>query len=199
MIGTHTEPPDRLGGTQGNELLTSAAAVVLTVLLLAEGITLLFLGGLLTEHMFIGLLLIPPVLLKLASTGYRFISYYAGAARYRAKGPPPMVLRVLAPLLVLTTVVIFATGVALLLLGHKSDTLVTLHKVSFIVWSACFGVHFLWHLPHVWTALTQGRGSSRPAGSGLRGLAVIASLGGGTVLAVALLSLIDGWQRGPFG
>src|SRR6185312_8876131 len=149
--------------------------------------------------MFIGLVLIPPIVLKLASTGYRFVRYYARAGRYRVKGPPPPALRALAPLLVVTTILIFATGVGLLLLGHKSDLLLELHKVSFIVWSACFGVHFLWHLPHVWNALAACRRARRPAGSALRGLAVTASLGAGTVLAVALLSLIEGWHRGPFG
>jgi hypothetical protein len=199
VIATRTEQPGRLGGTRGNELLTSATAVVLTALLMAEGVTILWLGGLLTEHMFIGLVLIPPIVLKLASTGYRFLRYYARAARYRAKGPPPMVLRALAPVLVATTILIFATGVGMLARGHRSDLLLEAHKVSFIVWSGCFGVHFLWHLPQVWQALVAGRGARRPAGSTLRGLAVAASLGAGTVLAVALLSAIQGWRRGPFG
>ena len=190
---------ERQGGTRGHELLTSGTAVVLTVLLIAEGVTLIWLGPLLTEHMFIGLLLIPPIALKLASTGYRFMRYYLGSARYRVKGPPPPALRALAPLLVVTTILIFATGVGLLLVGHKSDLLLELHKVSFIVWSACFGVHFLWHTPHVWDALAAGRRTRRPAGSTLRGLAVAASLAAGTVLAMALLSLIEGWHRGPFG
>ncbi len=73
----------RLGGVERNELLTVAAASVLTILLLAEGVTLLDMRGLLREHMFIGLVLIPPLLLKLASTGYRFARYYTGAAAYR--------------------------------------------------------------------------------------------------------------------
>ncbi len=187
-----------LGGMEGNELLTSATGVVLTALLLAEGATIIWLGGLLTEHMFIGLVLIPPVALKLASTGYRFLRYYAGSVRYRAKGPPPLALRLLAPVLVALTLLIFATGVGMLLLGHRSDLLLNLHKLSFIVWSVCFGVHFLWHLPHVWVSLATGRRARRPAGSTLRGLAVAASIGAGAVLAVALLSLIEAWQRGPF-
>jgi hypothetical protein len=199
VISTRTEQPGRLGGTRGNELLTTATAVVLTALLMAEGVTLLWLGGLLTEHMLIGLMLVPPIVLKLASTGYRFVRYYAGTARYRAKRPPPLVLRALAPLLVATTILILASGVGMLALGHKSDLLLELHKVSFIAWSACFGVHFLWPVPHVWDALAAGRRGRRPAGSTLRGLAVVASLGAGTVLAVELLSLIEGWQRGSFG
>ena len=97
--------------------------------------------------MFIGMALIPPVLLKLGSTGYRFARYYTGARVYREKGPPPLLLRLLAPLLVITTIIIFATGVVLLVSGHRSDLVFNLHKVSFIVWSGCFGVHFLAHAP----------------------------------------------------
>ncbi len=50
----------RFGGIEGNEILTSAAAVLLTVLLLAEGVTILRIGGLVSAHMFIGMVLIPP-------------------------------------------------------------------------------------------------------------------------------------------
>ncbi len=189
---------DRLGGTEGNEILTSATAVVLTALLIAEGVTIVWLGGLLTEHMFIGLVLIGPVVLKLGSTGYRFARYYAGARRYREKGPPLLALRLLAPVLVTATLVIFATGVALLIIGHRSDLVLELHKIGFIVWGACFAVHVLCHLPWVWHALGASRSDSRRErvpGSGLRGALVGASLGGGVGLALALLSLIEGWRR----
>jgi hypothetical protein len=101
VISTRAE---RLGGTEGNEILTSAAAVVLTLLLIAEGVTIVLIGDLLSAHMFIGMALIPPVLLKLGSTGYRFARYYTGARIYREKAPPALVLRLLAPVLVITTI-----------------------------------------------------------------------------------------------
>lgn len=184
-------------GTEGNELLTSATGAVLTALLIAEGITILWLRGLRIEHMFIGLVLIPPIALKLGSTGYRFVRYYSGAPLYRAKGPPQLALRLLAPLLVVTTVIVFASGVALLLIGHRSDVVLELHKVSFIVWGACFGVHFLWYLPRAWDTLATSLRASRAArapGSLVRGLLVSASIGGGLALALALLSLIESWH-----
>jgi hypothetical protein len=141
--------------------------------------------------------LIPPVLLKLGSTGYRFARYYTGARAYREKRPPALLLRLLAPLLVITTLTISATGVVLLLTGHRSDLVFNLHKVSFIVWSGCFGVHFLAHAPQTARALQAGaRRSSgrRIPGSELRIALVIASIGGGLALAVAVLSLITGWH-----
>jgi hypothetical protein len=195
-------PTDPAAGTEGNELLTSATAAVLTALLLAEGVTIIWLGGLRTEHMFIGLLLVPPVLLKLGSTGYRMGRYYEGAATYRAKGPPLLPLRLLAPALVALTVLVFATGIALLFLGHRSDTLLQLHKLGFFAWGVLFAVHFLWYLPRAWHALRASWTASRAErvpGSRLRALLVSASLGGGLVLALALLSLIERWHGGHGG
>src|SRR3954468_13035672 len=123
-----------LGGTEGNELLTSMSAVVLTGLLAAEGYTIVQMRGLVGVHMFIGLALIPPVLLKLGRTGSRFVRYYAGSRAYRAKGPPLLPLRLLAPVLVAATIAVLVTGVLLLAAGHKSGALLEIHKVSFIVW-----------------------------------------------------------------
>jgi hypothetical protein len=181
----------RLGGVEGNELLTISTAAVLTLLLLAEGVTILRIGGLRNEHMFIGMALIPPVVLKLASVGYRFVSYYAGAAAYREKGPPALPLRVLAPALVAATLAVFVTGVALLLIGHKSGTVLLLHKVSFIVWGVFFGVHFLAYLPRLVRTLPRAR---RTAGGGLRTALLAASAGGGVALALTVLPLITGWR-----
>jgi hypothetical protein len=204
-VRTETRPAavlsrrDRLGGTEGNEILTSATAALLTVLLVAEGITILRIGGLVSVHMFVGLLLIPPVLLKLASTGYRFVRYYAGARTYREKGPPPLTLRLLAPVLVAATAVVFVTGIWLLLIGHRSDLLLLLHKVAFIIWGGVFAIHFLAHLPRVIRSLRANWGTVRRQavpGTGPRGMLVAASLGAGLALALSLLGAIAGWQTG---
>src|SRR5271166_5415599 len=136
------------GGTTGNELLSAVTGAVLIVLLAVIGVTIIRLRPLLSVHMFVGMLLIGPVALKLASTGYRFVRYYAGNESYRRKGPPATWLRVLAPAVVLSTVVVFASGVALLLVGPQSrGTLLPIHKVSFIIWIAFMGLHVLAHLP----------------------------------------------------
>jgi hypothetical protein len=189
------------GGTDGNEILTCAAAAVLVVLLLAEGVTIIRMRGLVTVHMFVGMVLIPPVVLKLASTGYRFARYYTGSRTYREKGPPLLPLRVLAPLLVVATVGVFVTGVDLLLLDHRSDTVLQLHKISFIVWGVVFAVHFLAHLPRVARSLWHDWGAARRRavpGTGLRAMLVAASVGAGLALALSLLSLMNGWNGGHF-
>jgi hypothetical protein len=146
------------GGGDGNERLTVLTGIVLFVLLAALGVTILRIHPLIWEHLFIGLLLLGPVALKLGSTGYRFVRYYTRDPVYRRKGPPPPFLRLLGPLVVLSTVVVFASGVALLLLGPSSrSTLLLVHKASFFVWLALTAVHVLGHLPEVARALNGGR------------------------------------------
>ena len=112
----------QLGGSEGNARLTSMTAVALLVLLALEGVTVLFIRPLISVHVFVGLLLVPPVALKLASTAWRFVSYYAGRADYVAKGPPQIVLRaVVAPLVVVSTLVLFGTGIAMLAVHPRVD------------------------------------------------------------------------------
>ena len=135
------------GGTDGNERLTAAAGVLLLVLFVVLGVTIVRIGQLLWLHLFLGMLLIGPVLLKLASTGYRFARYYTANPAYRRKGPPATPMRLLAPLVVLSTVVVFGSGVALLFAGPSSRaTLFPIHKFSFFAWLAITGVHVLGHL-----------------------------------------------------
>ena len=99
-------------------------------------------------HLFVGMLVIPPVLLKLSSTGYRFVRYYTRERSYVRKGPPPIELRLLAPLLVGATLLVFVTGVLLLVLGPSSrGTLLLLHKLGLFAWLATAGLHLLGHLP----------------------------------------------------
>ena len=57
------------GGSDGNEQLTAIVGMLLVIVLAVEGATLLNLRSLLTVHAFVGMLLIPIVALKLASTG----------------------------------------------------------------------------------------------------------------------------------
>ena len=190
----------RTGGIAGNERLTHAVAAALTVLLAAEGITILRMQGLRSVHMFLGLVLIGPLALKVGSTGYRFARYYAGAPTYRRKGPPLLLLRALAPVLVLSTLGIFVTGVGLLVAGHTSDTLLMLHKASFIVWSAMFAVHFLAYAPRVGRSLRDAATATRRepvSGVGLRATVLAAALGGGLALALALVPAIGAYRTHP--
>lgn len=140
------------GGTEGNERLTVLTGLLLIVLLAVLGITIVRIGQLLWLHLFLGLLLIGPVALKLASTGYRVVRYYTDDPRYHAKGPPAPALRIMAPLIVLLTVTVFASGVVLLFIGPGSSArsmVLLIHKVSFIAWLALTAFHVLGHLPEI--------------------------------------------------
>ena len=105
------EPTTR-DGVAGNARLTGAVAAALLVLLAAEGATIPFIGQLLGPHIFIGMLLIPPVALKLGSTGYRFARYYTRQSRLCPQGAAARWrCACSAPGVVLTTLALFGTGV----------------------------------------------------------------------------------------
>jgi hypothetical protein len=187
------------GGTTGNEQLTAATGAVLLVLLAALGVTILRIRPLLSEHMFLGLLLIPPVALKMASTGYRFVRYYTSNPTYRRKGPPAPLMRLLAPLVVISTVVVFASGVALLLEGPSSrGSLLLIHKASFFVWGAVTAIHVLGHLSDLPRALMSkheiqpemdGYGTGRAG----RVLSLSGALVAGVVLAILYIPQFAPW------
>src|SRR5436853_1277271 len=145
-----------VGGSFANEQLTAVLATLLIPLLAIEGATLLRIRSLLNVHAFVGMLLIPVVAAKLASTGWRMARYYRGAEEYVLRGPPHIALRVVvAPILVASTIMLFATGVALLALNQTHGTLVGLHKASFVVWAGAFGLHVLTRLPTMVGALRR--------------------------------------------
>jgi len=177
------------GGSDGNERLTARIAVVLLVLLAAEGATLLAIRTFLVPHVFLGFLLIPPVALKFASTGWRMLSYYRGRADYVRRGPPHPILRLLvAPAVVLSTVALFASGVAVVVLG-RGGLVLGLHKASFVVWFWAMSVHVLWHLRRLPRLVAD-----RLPGSGIRFAALGAALAVGAMLAVATVPFADHWQ-----
>jgi hypothetical protein len=154
----YAPPPATADGTEGNERLTVQAGALLFVLLAVLGLTIVAIGPLLWVHLFLGVLLIGPLALKIASTGYRFASYYAHRPAYVRKGPPPLALRVLGPLVVIDTLVVFVSGVVLLLAGPSSrESLLPVHKVSFIVWLVLVSLHVLGHLPELATGLVERR------------------------------------------
>jgi len=179
-----------LGGSNGNEQLTAIVATLLLVLLALEGATLLNMRSLLTVHAFVGVLLIPVIALKLGSTGWRMISYYLGSDEYVRRGPPNIVLRaIVAPIVVATTIVLFGTGVALLVLGEHEGAIVGLHKASFLVWFGAMTVHVL-------TRVLRLPGAIRLSSAGLSvrlGL-VGASLATGFALATISLPAVDKLQ-----
>jgi len=193
-------------GTDGNERLTALTGSLLFVLLAAEGVTILTLHSLLTAHVFIGVLLIPPILLKLGSTGYRFARYYRHDRAYRAAGPPITPMRILAPFLVLLTVLVFASGVALVISGTRNgNPFLAIHKVSFVLWLIVAAIHILYYLARIPRVLRAEVVPSRrrrrsAANRGLRFAALAGALVVGVGLGFAFIPFAHTWeQKNPPG
>ena len=170
-------------------------------MLAVEGLTILAIRPLLSVHVFVGLLLIPPVALKLGSTGYRLLRYYTRAAEYVRKGPPLLIMRMLvAPVLVAATLVVFATGVTLLAVGPGGGFVLRLHKASFIVWLGAFGIHVLAYALRVpgLVAADWGGGSGR-SGAALRVGIVAFALLLGLTIGLTVLPAAGPWLHASRG
>jgi hypothetical protein len=148
MRDTHARPGAKAphaggeySGVLGNERLTALIGAVVLVLSVAEVATVPTLGCLMVAHFFLGVLLAGPAVAKTASTGWRFIRYYTRDPAYRRKGPPRPLLRVIAPLLVASTVTLIGSGIALAITGPAPELLIRVHIVSFLVWLATLAVH----------------------------------------------------------
>ncbi len=176
-------------GVVGNERLTALVSLVLLVLIIVELVTSAFLRIWLPAHTVVGVLLVGPLLVKMGSTGWRFLRYYTRVPAYVRRGPPPLVLRVLGPVLLVTTLVMVGTGMGLIVVGPIQPFLL-LHGFSALLWLPLMAVHSLAHLQQVpWRLAddwTNRRGSRFHVGRGLRlGVNLSALLFG--VIAAALL------------
>jgi hypothetical protein len=178
-------------GPAGNERVTTSVGLVLLVLLAVESLTTLSLRSYLSLHIFLGLLLLPPLALKLGSAGWRFVRYYTRAAPYRREGPPKLPMRLLAPLLVASTLALFGSGVALIVVGHGGGWLESLHSTSFTVWGLLMIVHAVAYLGRTLRDGSADWRHARPVVAGARSRRVL--LGGtllfGLILAVTVYPL----------
>ncbi len=151
----HLAAPPRDPAT--NSGITNATAVVLLVALFVEGLTIPLLPGSVTLHAALGAALVGPVALKSASTAWRMVHYYLGEKAYVDKGPPPMILRLLGPVLGILTWVLLATGVVLMVPAWRSadSFALFLHKASFVLWFGATTIHVLGHLPEIARFVTR--------------------------------------------
>jgi hypothetical protein len=207
VIATPAEPtadavaPGRFGGVDGNARLTATVGAALFVILAIEGITILQIHQLISWHVFLGMLLVPVVLLKSATTGYRFSRYYTGDPPYAEKGPPPLVLRVTGPALVLTTLALLGTGIALIALGRGTgNSYLWLHQATFFVWAALLAVHVLGHAQETLTLSAADWRARRVAtlrrgGARVRAVAVAVTLAVGAVLGYLSISWVGTWHH----
>lgn len=190
-------PPKGTAGVEGNARLTSSTAAIIFVLLAAEGVTIVQIGSLLSPHVFIGVLLIPPILVKIGSTSWRFMKYYLGNPQYRTKGPPNIILRLLGPVVVVLTVVVLASGVGLIFLSSSlRQNLMLIHKASFVLWFVATALHVIGHYAETaqLAPLDWLRRSRRQvSGASPRQWLLTWSLVVGVILAVEITPHAYGW------
>ncbi len=183
----------QLGGAAGNASLTAIVGAILLVGLAVEGATIPAIHRLLSVHIFVGMLLLGPVALKLASTCYRFARYYGRSREYVRLGPPDPLMRFLvAPVVVLSTLTVFGSGVALLAFPHRGLVL-SLHKASFIVWFGAMSIHVLAYTPRLARRLFADLAAPRSAGRAYRIALAAIALGFGLATAVMTYPLADPW------
>jgi len=148
-------------------------------------------------HVFVGFVLIPPVLLKLASTGWRFARYYTGTQAYVVQGPPRLVMRLLAPAFVAATVVLFASGVAMgVVHGHALTVARQLHGPASVIWIALVGLHVLVYLKRALISSSEDltRASRASAGGArVRAYLIATAVVSGLVIGIATVPAQHRW------
>jgi hypothetical protein len=140
--------------------------------------------------------------LHVCSTAYRSFRYYTHNPTYVRHGPPHPLLRWTAPVLILFTGAVLATGATLLLVAPEQPGLMlTAHKASFVAWFAVMVLHVLGHVREAvvlsgwdwWPRADR----ARPRGKGLRRGLIAGSLVAGLALGAALLPVASPWTTRP--
>jgi len=167
-----------------NERLTAVNGALLFILMAAIAVTVLFIRPLLSVHYLVGILVIPPLALKLFSTGYRFVRYYGNDVAFRLAGAPPLLLRfVVAPVLVVSTIAVFGTGLELWAFGLRFGAFwITAHTLSAVVFMVAVIAHSLSHLRRSADAVADVVSAPRSRGLVAAGLAL-----GGVLAAASLI------------
>ncbi len=146
------------GGPAGNARLTATLGLIVLVGFLGQLLTLIDVKAVVAWHIAIGSGLIVVVVAKVVTTSYKIVRYYTGNPMYRREGPPPIVLRILGPILVLAGLVALATGLALVLMGSQAGTaplisgfgrpltFISIHNGAVWVWGVALAIHVLGRL-----------------------------------------------------
>ncbi|KPV42882.1 hypothetical protein [Alicyclobacillus ferrooxydans] len=182
-----------------NERLTAMAAAILFLLIATELVITANLHKLITVHIFVGVLLSGPLLVKMGSTGYRFMRYYSGSPVFVEKGPPHWLLRLAAPFLVLLTIMVFVSGFTLAFVGPEHmGIFFDVHAASVALWIPVVAVHIYAHIRKVprlvANDLTNRRGYRVSGRNGRIGLNILALIVG-LIAAIVMLPVSAPWSH----
>ena len=127
--------------------------------------------------------------------------YYTRNEDYRVKGAPQILMRLLAPLLVAFTILLFGSGVAIGLVHGSALTLARrVHGPAAFCWTLLVGVHVLAYLRR---ALRSAHEDLVPqtrravVGAAGRMIALGTTIAAGVVLGVATLPAQHHWLHLP--
>jgi hypothetical protein len=198
-VATDVHGADDGRGVDGNARMTAMLGLSLLIAFAVESITVIDVRQMFTWHVFVGLLIVPVVCFKLATTGFRFFHYYRGTAAYRRKGAPHPILRVTAPLMIVATVVLLGAGIAVLAVGPQhSDTWLTIHQGGAIAGAVLIGVHFLGHALETWRLTTAEIRAKPPVPRrSVRMIILAASIAIGLTVGIASLGWTSAWRNRP--
>ncbi|MFD1676365.1 hypothetical protein [Alicyclobacillus fodiniaquatilis] len=130
-----------------NERMTAIAGTILFILIVTQLIITANLHALLSVHIFVGVLLSGPIVIKMFSTGFKFVRYYTRNPIFVKSGTPNIWLRLLAPFLVLMTLLVFISGFSLAIIGPTHMGLFfTIHAASVAIWLPLVAVHIYAHI-----------------------------------------------------
>lgn len=182
-----------------NERLTALAGTVLFVVIAAELVITAKLHALISIHIFVGVLLCGPLIVKLCSTGYRFFRYYTNSPVFVQKGVPNIWLRLLAPCLVLLTLLVFVSGFGLAVVGPSHTGLfLKIHAASVALWLPLVAVHVYAHIRRVprliandWSHQRQVQVSGRSARVSINILGLIV----GAIAAILMIPVSAPWRH----
>jgi hypothetical protein len=147
--------PRRSVPVAGNLILTSHAGLVILFFLILLYFTGLEFAPLRGVHFGIGFALIPLLLVKLGSTGWRAVNYYFDRDPYRAAGPPWLLPRIMALPLTLFAVLATISGVVLWAEGTDRGTWATVHIYSVIALAVVVVLHLAIYTRKAFRASTR--------------------------------------------
>ncbi len=184
--------------SRGSALFGTALAVVFLI----EVLTVPIMSHAVAWHIGVGLVAVPLLVGKLTYSSLRFIGFYRGDERYRRAGVPWFPLRVLAPFLIVTTVLVIGSGVELDVAGPTSFSatfLAPAHFLLSVVWFLLMAFHVVAYfnraarstIKDVTVRLTK----SRPTSSRLRVTIFVVTLTIGIVLATQFQEPIRRWEH----
>jgi hypothetical protein len=170
-------------------LIGMSGSVILPLILVEVATVALGVKNVITLHVAVGLVLIGPIMVKLASVTHRMLSYYRGVSEYLRRGKPTDGLRLLGGALAVATILLVVSGLELIVGPSRLQAPArSVHVATAYLTVALIIVHVAIHLPK---ALRLASADARPhapivPGARSRWLALTASLALGGLLALLL-------------